>query len=304
MTSLTIRLHVQETSRPISGLLVTWYATRKQSLRKELQDPSTWDKVRSRHPSEFGLTRLGSSVTNAGGVARLQLESSSIERLTQAWYTVQTPELAGEAKCSRTIHVACELTSISTDHEQFSVRIPQGILDRSGAEGRSSPVIDGARHLDALHAALEVIKKPPVGPRPSLPNSFASAFNARIAASLAQTPSKTEQALRALSSAAGLQLKYRLGRQTPSIRFDQAAGVLTVRDAANQVDTPLRFGGIRRYTNKGLTEKQIVRPYAEVDQSTGNVVIALPRVPDEMIARESAPSGLFEYVARGGWSDE
>lgn len=302
MTSITIRVYLHETSRPIRGLAVTWYATPDQSLRKELLDPDQWDKARARRsPIDFGLTRLGSTTTDADGMARIEHRVGTKDptaRTTQSWYTIRTTDVAGEPDCSRTIHVACELTPMTADHEEFAVRIPQRLLDHAGAQRRSSPTIDGSRSLGPLHTALKAVSATPAQPRPNVAGSIGSALNARLAQGLSGKLGDAEAARRALSAAAGVELRSANGLGRPVVSFDSGVGALTVRDPVSQADIPLRFTGVVRYRNAKLTESAIERPHAVVDETGGTVAIVLPQVPDDLVASEPTLTRLFQYLDR------
>jgi hypothetical protein len=297
MPSLTIRLRVHESDRPLEGLLVSWYATSLQSLRKDQQSPAAWDKVRQRRPSDLKLVRLGSSVSDERGIARLEYQMAGAQRArqTSTWYAVRTPDLG--QSCGRTIHVACELTPISDDAEEFSVRVPQGVLDRSAADRRSSATIDAVRTRDELEAVLGGIENAPTSPRAKPQKSFGATLRARTIRQRRKAVANG-RGLRVLPSIADLELRSRGRPGAPTLAFDATTRQLTVRDPSTQRDVPVQFQGVRRSTSPGLTERQIVGPYVEVDETTGSATISLPKVPDELVAQESEPSELFTFLSR------
>jgi hypothetical protein len=299
MTSFGVRLHVHESSRPIEGLVVTWFATSQQAVRKELRDPAAWDKVRHRRPSDLGLVRLGAAVSNANGVARLEYEMSGAERTRRvnSWFVVRTPDIADGKSCGRTIHVACELTPISSTNEESSVRIPQGVLDRSGVERRSSPTIDGSRSLADLEAVLRKAEDSS-SPRKKSRSSYGSKVNARIVKrSRKADPDNGMVKMRVLPSVPNLELVSPKGAAV-SIGYDAANKQLTVHDPATNRDVPIVFKGVRRDTSPGLTETQIKGPSVEVDESTGSAQISLPKVPDKLALEEAEPSDLFKFLTQ------
>ena len=298
--SHTIRLRVHETNRPVPSLMVTWYATADRVVRDAISDPSKWDVRRRDDIDALGLRRIGSAITDDSGTARLSLRAEpeavvAGRRELNLWYTVRTPDIADTRCCGRTIHVACELIPLDTNQEELLVRIPASSLASETATQRASVIVDANIQSADLTEALRAVEGAPAPPNARVRGSVGRARNKEIAERV-DAAARTRRLLeRRRSAATGLDIRVRGKKGQPQFGIDKGTGNLVVQDPKTQAEVPLVFDGIERYTNDGLTESQIECPHVLVDETKGRVRLALPKVPDVLVAR-AAPSRLRRYL--------
>lgn len=299
-SSHTIRLRVHETNRPASGLVVTWYATADRVVRGEISDPLKWDARRRDDIDALGLRRIGSTITDDSGTARLSLPAEleaavAGPRGLNLWYTVRTSDIAGASSCARTIHVACELIPLGTAHEELLVRIPASSLGSAATNRRASVIVDANIQAADLAEAVRAVEGAPAPPPAQVLGSIGRALNKEIAKRLGAAARARGLLERQRSAATGLDIRARGQKGKPQFGVDKGTGNLVVQDPQTQAEVPLVFDGIERYANDGLTESRIERPHVLVDETNGRVRLVLPKVPDVLIARD-APSRLRLFL--------
>lgn len=295
MASLILRVVVHETSKPLPGIIVTWYASRDRRISRKKRETSKWDRALE-GDADAGLKRLGSALTDASGRARLEMKQGLASQGSPelfAWYSLRTAEIAGQS-CSRTMHVGCDSIPLTDVDEDVLVRLPRALLDSAGVDRRGSDTVDGVRDLPKIRDALRRAETiPSKRTQPAAP--FSAKLNARIAAARAASAAVDADQMRGGSYAPGLRRRGSGGTE-PALKYDNVKRRLTVTDPQKNKDVRVTYKGIVRYKNPRLTEKGMESPYLKITESSGDAMIALPSVPDELVSRATEPSRLVRFA--------
>ena len=304
MADLVAKTYVHETSQPVPNLMFTWYATSELRVPDAFQDPKNWEALRNANWEGLSLTRIGSAITNEEGYALLSYEADSLEgfarRSFNIWYTIETPEVVGTPNCSRIIHVSCQLALNASEQEAFTVRIPQSVIEQNGIVRKAAPRIDSSRTADDFDVALGRVEQGAVGSLTPGVEAFSTKFNQEIVRGIEIQEKELGRRFDPMAFPLGLNIQSNnaSGPDTPEVIFDEQNRELRVRNSRNQSEKPITFDGIVRYTNPRLTNKDMKRPHVLVDEDTGRVRLALPRVPDTLELSENEPSPLFTFSTR------
>lgn len=299
MKTFLVTILEHETSRPLQGLLVTWYLTAERNVPDGYLDPSKWAELKKGGWAELNPSRIGSGVTSHRGQAVLTFEGSSHEDLRRpnVWFTVQSPEVVGSRHCGQVVYAACDIRESSSEYEEFALRVPRDIVQLNHLDLNSFEKLTTSLTVSDIATELAKVGTVTDGPGRGAP-TFAKAFNARVARAKKDTDDLLRVRLHPLAVTLSVPFVQRgAGRSTEApVVFDNDKRKLVVKAERGGPAKEVSFDGIRRYTNSRLTGKTFSRPKIEVDVTTGKAQIALPRVPDTLELSETNPTRLFSFA--------
>lgn len=295
MKTLVVTILEHETSRPLSGLLVTWYLTAERNIPAAYLEPSKWAELKKAGWAELKPARIGSAVTANTGSAVLTFDDKSHDdvRRLNVWFTVQLPEVVGSKSCNQIVYAACEIRQTPAEYEEFITRIPRDLVQEYTIGLNSFTKLTA--NLSLADVTVELMK---LEPKPAIRGRRAPAFSKVFNERIAEAKKKTDESLgvRVRPVAVFLPVPFVAGGNVTGnsgVSFDAETKKLVVKRRGSNKE--LSFEGIRRYTNQRLTAKKFARPRIEVDVDSGKTQIALPRVPDQLELSETNPTRLFSF---------